>query len=45
MKYLRHLNKIIIMFSLLGLLVACGDHTHEETVDGEKKKEHGHSHD
>lgn len=44
MNYLKHLKTIIVIAGFLGLLAACGEHGHEETIEGEKKKEHSHSH-
>lgn len=42
MKYLIHVGKALILTSILGLVVACGDHPHED--DPKEKKEHSHSH-
>tara|TARA_R110001592_G_C12726879_1_gene709474 strand:+ start:391 stop:543 length:153 start_codon:yes stop_codon:yes gene_type:complete len=50
MYYLKQFKKMIVIAGFLGLLLACGEHAHEESIngsalDGEKKKEHSHSHD
>jgi|TARA_R110002049_G_scaffold89307_1_gene224812 hypothetical protein len=45
MSYFKQLKKVLVIAGLLGLLSACGEHGHEESSDdGEKKKEHSHSH-
>ncbi|SIT07872.1 hypothetical protein SAMN05421760_113111 [Neptunomonas antarctica] len=42
MYYLINVGKVLVLTSFLGLLVACGDHGHEDST--EEKKDHGHSH-